>query len=100
MRRCWKYDWKFCRHDGPCESCQVENLAKKVKESGKILAQANNNYRNSQKNLEKAKLAVERAKADIDFALKRIGGRAARFYQVENEPEVQDADTDTGRNAD
>lgn len=94
MRRCWRYSWKFCRNDGHCEGCQVENLAKKVLESGKILVQANKNYRNSQKNLEKAKLAVERAKADIALTLKRVGGRAANFYQVENEPEVENEDTE------
>lgn len=94
MRRCWKYDWKFCRHDGPCQTCEISILEEKVKNSGKIMAQANKQYRNSLHNLEKAKQAVERAKQDIQFALNKIGGRAARFYQVENEPEVQNADTD------
>ena len=94
MRRCWKYDWKFCRHDGPCQNCEISILAERVKNSGKIMAQANNQYRNALHNLEKAKQAVERAKQDIQFALNKIGGRAARFYQVENEPEVENADTD------
>lgn len=98
MRRCWKYDWKFCRHDGPCQNCEISILAERVKNSGKIMAQANNQYRNALHNLEKAKRAVERAKQDIQFALTKIGGRAARFYQVENEMEVQDADT--GRSTD
>lgn len=89
MRRCWRYSWKFCRHDGKCENCPLKNLADKVKNSGKILAQANKQYRNSQNNLEKAKLAVERAKADIALTLKRLGGRSAKFYQVENEPEKE-----------
>ena len=94
MRRCWKYDWKFCRHDGPCQTCEISILAARVKNSGKIMAQANNQYRNALHNLEKAKQAVERAKQDIQFALTKIGGRAAKINQQENEPEVQNADTD------
>ena len=58
------------------------------------MAQANKQYRNALHNLEKAKQAVERAKQDIQFALTKIGCRAANFYQVENEQEVQNADTD------
>ena len=58
------------------------------------MAQANKQYRNALHNLEKAKQAVERAKQDIQFALNKIGRRAANFYQVENEQEVQNADTD------
>lgn len=94
MRRCWKYSWKFCRHDGPCETCEMEHLAKKVKNSGYLMAEANNNHRNAIRNLEKAKEAVEIAKQMLENTKKKIGGRAASFYQVENEPEVQNADTD------
>lgn len=94
MRRCWRYSWKFCRHDGPCQTCEISILAEKVKNSGKIMAQANNQYRNALHNLEKAKRAVEIAKQNIEFAKKKIGARCAFFYQVENEPEVENEDTE------
>ncbi len=94
MRRCWKYDWKFCRHDGHCQTCALEVLARKVKDSGKLLDQVSNDHRNAIKNLEAAKLAVERAKKNIEAVKAKIGARCAFFYQVETEPEVQDADTD------
>ncbi len=94
LRRCWKYDWKFCRHDGPCQTCALEVLARKVKNSGKLLDQASNDHRNAIKNLEAAKVAVERAKKNIEYMKAKIGARCAFFYQVETEPEVENADTD------
>lgn len=94
MRRCWKYSWKFCRHDGPCQTCDLEILAKSIKNSSKLMNQVSSDHQNAIKNLEKAKRAVEIAKQTIECAKKKIGARCAFFYQVENEPEVENADTD------
>lgn len=89
MKRCWKYSWKFCKHDGPCETCDLEILAKRVKNSGKLMDQVSNDHRNAINNLEKARIAVERAKKNIEDMKAKIGARCAFFYQVENEPEVE-----------
>lgn len=97
MKRCWQYSWKFCRNAAQCGTCELDILAKKVVDSGKLMEQVSNDHRNAIKNLEKAKLAVERAKFNIERAKKKIGARCAFFFQVETEPEVESADTD--RNA-